>query len=98
MIYFKLSSFGQILDVSIIEKEGYVVVDTDNDQYPFKDFTIPMMCCYRIEVENERITMMTLAVPDKVFFAVKQTADDNIVASGDAETLVNCYELFGGNM
>lgn len=96
MIFIKLSLSNQILDVSTTEKAGYITVDDSSEFYPFKDWVVPAMCCYRISLDGNQITEYTLAVPDKVFYAVRAAADAARVQAGDDETLLTCYELFGG--
>lgn len=67
-MYLILNSDNEIKGVGVTTNPDYksVFVDETVDDFPFKDWSVAKICCYKVEVKDGIITMMTPYVDSRL--------------------------------
>lgn len=70
---------GRIMAINATERTDLAEIEVDENamDFPFKGWSESRICCYRVNVENGRITMMTPYVPTHMISALENLETKN---------------------
>lgn len=67
-----INSRGEIKDVGSTKQVDLVGVVIHDEENPFKDWPVAKICCYRVEVRDGIVTMMTPYVDTRIIEHIDQ--------------------------
>lgn len=83
---------GRILAVDSTERTDLIEIEVDEsaEDFPFKGWSDVKVCCYRVEVTDGHISMMTPYVPTNVIGALENMESKNAEMKAENEMLMEC--------
>jgi hypothetical protein len=86
---------NEIKDVNITSNKSLIplYVNENNDMFPFKGWSIAKICCYKVNVQDGIITMMTPYVDSRMLEHIDQLGKEiEVVTPYEAKTTASVKE------
>lgn len=76
---------GCIKDVNTTSDTSLIEVRINDEENPFKNWSIAKICCYRVTVQDGIVTMMTPYVDSRLIEHIDELGKENYVNSANID-------------
>lgn len=76
---------GEIKDVGKTSDPSLIRVEIDDERNPFKDWSIAKICCYRVNVVDGQVAMMTPYVDSRLIEHIDELGKENYINSANID-------------
>ncbi len=91
---------NEIKDVNTTSDPSLIALQVDDETNPFQGWSTAKICCYKVEVAEGAVTMMTPYVDSRLIEHIDQLGKENNINASDAADLraavEELYEMLGG--
>ena len=87
---------NEIKDVNITSDKSLIPLEVNDEENPFKNWPVAKICCYKVDVSDGMVTMMTPYIDSRLIEHISRLGESQKAIAEIEQALCELSEEIGG--